>query len=85
MIARTSLMTGILLVPKPGEDDVEFRLLLDVGLLVSRTTGHGRDSNRLSGAHAPFFFKHFREFCRLDNGQRRQVLDELFNLAHGFP
>jgi hypothetical protein len=41
------------------------------------------DGDRRSGGNAPFFFEKFREFSRFENGQSREVFDNLVQICHG--
>ena len=68
-----------LLIASGGEDHVE------LGLLFHRSGGDGNRSgggHRSGGRNAPLLFQHLRQLGGLDHGQRRQLINKLFQLRH---
>jgi hypothetical protein len=69
------------LSPAGGKNDRELGLLLDRsggGGARAGANGHGG-----GGGDAPLLLEHLRELGGLENGQGRQVVDELGKISHG--
>ena len=79
-MARTSLMTSIFLSPTAA------RMTRELGLLLDRSGGGGArsggDRDGGGGGDAPLLFEQLGELGGLENGQARQVVDDLFQISH---
>jgi len=79
---RTDFLDDVdLVLAERGEDHVKFGLFFS-GSGRSRGTTGGRDGNRSGGGDAPLFFKHLREFRRLEHGESREVVYDLGEISH---
>ena len=72
-----------LLVADAGEDDRELGLLLG-GRSGGAGSRAGRNRDGGGGGDAPLLLEELRELGGLENGQRRQVVDDLGKISHGF-
>src|SRR5208283_1677650 len=68
-----------LLVSGGGQDDVELGLLLDRSGGGARSR---RDGDRGGGRDAPLLFEELGELGGFQHGQRREVIDDLFEIGH---
>src|SRR5690606_20075271 len=64
-----------------GEDHVEFVLFLGRSGSSSAATS-SRYGDGSSGGNAPLLFQELGELGSLQDGQRRQLVDELFEISH---
>src|SRR6187200_511725 len=69
-----------LLATVAGEDHVEFGLLFS-----SRASGgdsRAGNGNGSGGRNAPLLFEQLRKLCSFEDGQSRQVVDDLVQVSH---
>src|SRR5690348_3223421 len=71
-----------LLATVAGENDVELGLLF--GSRSSRGAAGGRTGNRdrSRGRNAPLLFESLGEVSRLEDGERRKIVNQLLNVSH---
>ena len=81
-MARTSLMTLIFLSPAGDEDDVELGLLFGGSSGAAAGARSNGNSHGRSGGNAPLLFQQLGELSRLEDGESRQVFDDLFEISH---
>src|SRR5690606_10086180 len=63
------------------ENDVELGLLFS-SFSRSSSAASSSNSNRSSGGDAPLLFEHLRQLSRLEDGQGRQVFNDLGEISH---
>src|SRR5579872_2064341 len=67
-----------LFIAEPGQDYIELGLrLFDRRRSGTTAARRSRDRDRRGGGHAPLLLKHLRQLRRLEDGQRRQIRDQL--------
>ncbi len=73
-------MTSIFLSPTAVEHDRELGLLLGRG--GARAGRARRHRHRGSRRHAPLLFEHLGEISRLEDGELRQLVNNLGQISH---
>ena len=80
-MARTSLMTSIFLSPVAARTTVN-SVCSSTAAAAAAGAGSGGDRDGRSRRDAPLLLEQLGELGGLENGQRREVVDELGKISH---